>query len=162
MSELPNFPPPNASPHPPSSHRYQFQYPNTLICVPYHLNPTISRLASTLIPLTRSERQIPIDIPIQTRPESDAMEIEAALSGVQVELKREVAHIPSDGMLLYVAQATYEPGTSPLSLWIPVKAYTEERSDLAQAGTSSGAVTSEGPLDVFERYSYRSLWREFR
>lgn len=25
----------------------------------------------------------------------------------------------SEGLLLYVSQATYEPGTSPLSTWVP-------------------------------------------
>jgi snurportin-1 len=29
--------------------------------------------------------------------------------------------VQSEGLLLYVSQATYEPGTSPLSTWVPTR-----------------------------------------
>ena len=29
--------------------------------------------------------------------------------------------VQSEGLLLYVSQATYEPGTSPLSTWVPTQ-----------------------------------------
>jgi len=47
-----------------------------------------------------------------------------------------------DGLLLYVAQAIYEPGTSPLSSWVPLVAPV----------TDEMVVTEQSsPLDVFER-----------
>jgi len=49
-----------------------------------------------------------------------------------------------DGMLLYTAQASYEPGTSPLSSWIPIIGYTE-------SGGYGRGVSSDRPLDMFER-----------
>lgn len=68
-------------------------------------------------------------------------------SSTTVELKTEEAVVQSDGMLLYVAQATYEPGTSPLSLWVPVRAYTQDEA----TGHPQSIDAVEGPLDVFER-----------
>lgn len=75
------------------------------------------------------------------------MDVEFDVSAKRVELRPEQAVVMSDGMLLYVAQATYEPGTSPLSLWIPRRAYTEDKDP----GNGSGDVAVEGPLDVFDR-----------
>jgi len=47
-----------------------------------------------------------------------------------------------DGLLLYVAQAIYESGTSPLSSWVPLVAPV----------TDEMVVTEQSsPLDVFER-----------
>lgn len=71
----------------------------------------------------------------------DEMDIESpqftrpALRHVQTEIK-------PDGLLLYVAQAIYEPGTSPLSSWVPLAApVTDEMASMEQSS----------PLDVFER-----------
>lgn len=69
-------------------------------------------------------------------------------SSAAIELKTEEVVVKSDGMLLYVAQATYEPGTSPLSLWVPVRAYTQDEA----TGHPQSIDAAEGPLDVFERY----------
>lgn len=153
MSELPTFPPPNATSS--ANRRYQFEYPATLLTVPYHLDPTIHNLLHKLIPLSRATRHLPIDIPVQSRVESDAMDIEQNALSTQVELIRETATVESDGMLLYVAQASYEPGTSPLSLWVPVKAYTDERAEHKSGDTQMAVedVLKEAPLDVFERYA---------
>ena len=58
-----------------------------------------------------------------------------ATRSTQVEIK-------PDGLLLYVAQAIYEPGTSPLSSWVPLAALsTDEMASIEQTS----------PLDVFER-----------
>jgi snurportin-1 len=60
-------------------------------------------------------------------------------------------NLQSDGLLLYVAQASYEPGTSPLSSWIPISISSDaEDKDLDLDGTSSSGDTSR-PLDLFER-----------
>lgn len=52
------------------------------------------------------------------------------------------AEIKPDGLLLYVAQAIYEPGTSPLSSWVPLA---------APATDEMASVDQSFPLDVFER-----------
>ena len=52
--------------------------------------------------------------------------------------------VKSDGLLLYVSQASYEPGTSPLSTWIPVTGYTDDQKPVNQGA-------SHRPLDLFER-----------
>ena len=51
------------------------------------------------------------------------------------------AEIQPDGLLLYVAQAIYEPGTSPLSSWVP----------LATPAVDGASTETTSPLDVFER-----------
>ncbi|KAF9003395.1 hypothetical protein BDQ17DRAFT_1279850 [Cyathus striatus] len=63
------------------------------------------------------------------------------------------AEIQSDGLLLYVAQAGYEPGTSPLSSWIPIISYDESK---LEDGTAHITAT-EGPLDIFQRLVKRRL-----
>jgi len=71
----------------------------------------------------------------------DVMEIESpqftgpALRHVQTEIK-------PDGLLLYVAQAIYEPGASPLSSWVPIA--TPVMDEMANMEQSS-------PMDIFER-----------
>jgi hypothetical protein len=49
-----------------------------------------------------------------------------------------------DGFLLYVREAGYEPGTSPLSTWVPVEL------DVPSDGTNAAAQTR--PLELFEWY----------
>ena len=70
-------------------------------------------------------------------------------TGSQLQTVRIEIH--PDGILLYDAQATYEPGTSPLSTWVPIRAYSEEswKEDKVQGMKSRG----DGPLDKFERCS---------
>lgn len=72
----------------------------------------------------------------------DVMDIESpqftgpALRHVHTEIK-------PDGLLLYVAQAIYEPGTSPLSSWVPLLA--------APVTNEMASMEQSSPLDVFER-----------
>ncbi|GJE86729.1 hypothetical protein PsYK624_028100 [Phanerochaete sordida] len=143
LSELTSLPPPSMNPEPASS-QYHFSYPTTLLTIPYHTDLSPANLLSTLIPLARAPRSIPISVPIHASQEEGAMEVDSAAA---VELKTEAAAVKSDGMLLYVAQATYEPGTSPLSLWVPVHAFAQD----AVTGHPQAIDTGEGPLDVFER-----------
>lgn len=61
--------------------------------------------------------------------------------------------VSSDGLLLYVAEASYEAGTSPLSSWIPITNYSDDhdgQKTIAQAPLGN----SEGPLDVFQRWGF--------
>ncbi len=44
-----------------------------------------------------------------------------AVASVQVD-----TYIQPDGLLLYVAESSYEPGTSPLSSWIPIVGYEQD------------------------------------
>ena len=53
------------------------------------------------------------------------------------------ANVAPDGLLLYVAEASYETGASPLSSWIPINAESAE-----------SLSPRARPLDVFERYFY--------
>jgi len=60
------------------------------------------------------------------------------------------ARVQPDGMLLYVAEASYDPGTSPLSSWVPIclDAVTHgEKGAMAQLGERK----QEGPLEIFQR-----------
>ncbi|PSS37212.1 hypothetical protein PHLCEN_2v945 [Hermanssonia centrifuga] len=168
MSELPVFPPPNApapssTPHSSASPQYQYQYPTALIPIPYHLNLTLPHLSAHLIPLTRTIRHISITVPIsmlaEPQVESSTVTMELELSeglNAVVELQSKLAEVRPDGMLLYMAQASYEPGTSPLSTWVPIRTYAENRTS---DGNADGGISVprnfssalEGPLDIFER-----------
>jgi len=59
------------------------------------------------------------------------------------------AEIQPDGLLLYVAQAIYEPGTSPLSSWVP----------LVTPAADGASTETTSPLDVFERLVKRKVTR---
>ncbi|KAL0958249.1 hypothetical protein HGRIS_000402 [Hohenbuehelia grisea] len=125
--------------------RYQFSYPNTLIPIPYHTDTTLTNLATQVIPMARSTRPVPISIPDpHAIAPSEAMAVDNStqapppLIGTAVE-------VSADGLLLYMSEASYEAGTSPLSTWVPIVGYTE--NDQA----SSQATSRDRPLDLFER-----------
>lgn len=61
----------------------------------------------------------------------------------QMALMPTTAFVQADGLLLYVVEASYEPGTSPLSSWIPIRGYDDD--------ASLGELSREGPLDLFQR-----------
>jgi len=68
--------------------------------------------------------------------------------------------IAPDGLLLYLAEASYEPGTSPLSSWVPLRGYEEggdghtcEKEE--DRDGKIGKEEKEGPLDLFQRYVSR-------
>ena len=70
----------------------------------------------------------------------DAQPQTVGVDGVQpVEVQ-----VQSEGLLLYVSQATYEPGTSPLSTWVPTQ------------------FESVAILDLFERYAHKGSSRFLR
>lgn len=82
-----------------------------------------------------------------------------AVASVQVN-----TFIQPDGLLLYVAESGYEPGTSPLSSWIPIVGYEKEE----EVGTRNKAEVKRerengadgplkragggSPLDLFEKW----------
>lgn len=57
------------------------------------------------------------------------------------------AEIQPDGLLLYVSQASYEPGTSPLSSWVPIKAHGDDtESPLTRFEKLIGLVLGESEM----------------
>lgn len=87
------------------------------------------------IPALASSGDMDLDIPNQPM---------AQLHSVMTEIK-------PDGILLYDSQATYEPGTSPLSIWVPLRSYVQESWKEGKAMTMQDGASSDGPLDRFER-----------
>lgn len=67
----------------------------------------------------------------------------------------------SDGLLLYLAEATYESGSSPLSNWVPLKPLsllstldTEDKESMEHESDDTRTMHTsnlDGPLDLFER-----------
>lgn len=114
---------------PQSSKPHIFAYPVTFLPVPYHLDLSYPSLLSTIIPFSRSTRQVYIKLP--SRLNSDETEMEIDQIGQQSSTE-----IESDGLLLYVSQASYEHGTSPLSTWVPVVSYSPGKPS---------------PLSIFEK-----------
>lgn len=97
-----------------------FAYPVTFSPVPYHAHLSYSSLLSTIIPISRSVRQIPIKLPSSPASVGETdMEIDQ-----QPQVRSATVEVESDGLLLYVSQASYESGTSPLSSWVPLVSYT--------------------------------------
>lgn len=93
---------------------YEFPYPISFLPVPSHGPLSYHHMLSTVIPAARCARMMRINAPIITP--SDANDLNMCLEGSEEE---RTISIESDGLLLYCAEASYEPGTSPLSLWIP-------------------------------------------
>ncbi|TCD68169.1 hypothetical protein EIP91_011447 [Steccherinum ochraceum] len=153
LSELSVSPPPasasdsqQANPTSP----YQFSYPTTLVAVPCHTDTTLQNISNVLIPLTRHPRRVSITLPVPTS--STMMEMEDSSSAALQQVQSVSTEIRSDGLLLYVSQSTYEPGTSPLSTWVPIRPYADSNPH----GKAPVGV-EEGPLDQFERLINRRL-----
>ena len=73
-------------------------------------------------------------------PADDGMDLDGALV-------QRSARVRSDGLLLYVASAIYEPGTSPLSLWVPNTVWRQPTDGYME----SMEEDAEPTMDVFER-----------
>ena len=101
-----------------------FPYPMTFASIPYHSDVSLPNLLSTVIPMARSPRTISI---IPRRLSSSVTEGEMQIDTYSIvgtgegEVQRMEVQVQSEGLLLYVSQATYEPGTSPLSTWVPTQ-----------------------------------------
>ncbi|KAG8910670.1 hypothetical protein FRC00_007759 [Tulasnella sp. 408] len=65
--------------------------------------------------------------------------------------RAETASFVSDGILLYVSQASYQPGETPLACWIPAEPLPVQ--DQAIEAAPAGPVPS--PLDIFQSLIYR-------
>ncbi|KAG1778050.1 hypothetical protein EV702DRAFT_1220673 [Suillus placidus] len=133
--------------------RYRFPYPTSFVPIPYHTDTTLTSLSSFVIPMARSTRKISVDIPVHVSPPeftSHDMAVDGTHDSVASRSTTSViAHVDSDGLLLYVSHASYEEGTSPLSCWIPNKAITERPE------VPSSSEGHDSPLDVFQRLVQR-------
>jgi snurportin-1 len=129
----------------PSYNPYQFPYPISFVPIPYHTNTALPFLSSHIIPMARLPRLLSVDVPITSLPNepTPTMDIDNSLPPPPMLTSMSV-EVKSDGLLLYVSQASYEPGTSPLSSWIPITGYTDDQSLVNQGA-------SHRPLDLFER-----------
>lgn len=142
LSELPVLPPPaNAADAQALRAQYRFPHPAKLVPVPYHTNTSLTYLLHTLIPLTRAPRTVMITKRVMPSPLAARIDFASA-----ADLETVLVQLRSDGLLLYVAQATYEPGTSPLSSWVPLEAYSSAKGDVEMV-----EAAPESPLQVFER-----------
>ncbi|KZP13407.1 hypothetical protein FIBSPDRAFT_960581, partial [Athelia psychrophila] len=116
--------------------------------VPYFTNTTLPFLSAHIIPLARALRAVSVDVPLLFAPAEPTMDVDGSLPPPQALTSLPVA-LQSDGLLLYVSQASYEPGTSPLSSWIPI------------AGYETG-VGGDRPLDLFDQLVGRRLVNALR
>lgn len=161
LSELPPSRPPTTSAAPPISESpqapaaqttdnpggFRFPYPTTFLLVPHFTDTTFAHLLGTVLPRARSSYRTQVFVPSGSA-DTDVMDVESpqftghAPRTLQTEIQ-------PDGLLLYVAQAIYEPGTSPLSSWVP----------LASPGADGASTETTSPLDVFERLVKRKVAR---
>lgn len=148
LSELPPSRPPT-TPAPHISRRastqegnapigYSFPYPTSILKIPYFTNTTFTHFLDTIIPSARSIYHTQVTIPAGPN-DTDVMDIESS-QFMGPAPRTTQAKIKPDGLLLYVAPAIYEPGTSPLSSWVPLAAPATDES-----------IKQSSPLDVFER-----------
>lgn len=140
--------------------------------MPYHTDTTHLTLFKHIIPLARTPRLFMIDVPNALVPPSqaprpdqdgghvqgDEMDVEPSAStfGVDQTTHQATATIESDGLLLYVAEASYESGTSPLSSWIPIVSCEDGQGEESHQSYQEAKRLREqrqvsGPLAVFER-----------
>jgi hypothetical protein len=90
-----------------------------------------------------------VDVPVWSEPPEYMMTDLVHTHGSAPVLMTKVAEVRADGLLLYVSEASYQPGTSPLSSWIQIAKYEEDRmsSSMTDPGTST-----EGPLNIIQRF----------
>lgn len=190
MSELPRTTPTRQPPsqlHPSSSSSlpgtYRFPYPCTFLPIPYDTDTTLPHLVTHTIPFARSTRTLSLalptapasSVPVSSFPQSTTFAFSLPTPSATPIMGSYTAPVPlltevrirPDGLLLYLAQAAYEPGTSPLSSWVPIgPGYDEAASagalaeemtwDGSEAGSRAGSVglsnhEGEGRLALFER-----------
>jgi snurportin-1 len=99
-------------------------YPHRFIGVPYFLPPlTPTLFLQSIIPAAQAQGPASADI--------NEMDMDAGEGNAAVR--------KSDGILLYVKEATYTSGETPLSCWVP-------------AAPLDNAMNQEPPLQAFQRY----------
>ena len=152
---------------------YRFPYPTTFIPVPYTTPTTYDQLLTDVIPRSRNGRSVCIEIPLllmnsngvepSCQTGEDGMQVdnppESLDQSTHLTMRKTDLHLASDGILLYVSEAMYESGESPLCAWIPRKRLGEKSPDLPMQLALSQSynqaepkvIGDESPLDLFER-----------
>ncbi|KAJ7885109.1 hypothetical protein B0H14DRAFT_2699728 [Mycena olivaceomarginata] len=166
LGELTPSPPPSSSHYtqpfdptdanvPPKT--YRFPYPTKFLAVPYYTDTSLPVLASQIVPFARVSRFIDVDVPADNDPEPvESMAVDQSSSREPKALfTTTTTEIRADGLLLYVAEASYEPGASPLSTWIPIAKYEEDPTPNGM----TESTTTDGPLDVFHRLVQKRIAR---
>jgi snurportin-1 len=158
--------------------RYRFPYPCTFLPVPYASDTSLPFMLSQVIPAARSIRTIDLVVPQPASSSPFGLPSVPFAPSITTEVTMQVetgsvlptplptpaplpaqtyvpaqgrAQVKPDGLLLYVREASYEPGTSPLSNWVPVE--LESPVDEASMGAerlTPNAGGSTRPLDLFE------------
>ncbi|KAF5364792.1 hypothetical protein D9758_009312 [Tetrapyrgos nigripes] len=153
IGELPFIsPPPSGSQAGPSTQMsYRFPYPTTLLPVPYHTDTSLENLLSQIIPVARTARPFLLKLPPSGGCDSTDMQVEILSFTSTTNLLP--VQMLSDGLLLYVAEASYESGTSPLSNWIPLKNYdaTRAHSHGQEDMAEDTSPDDDTPINKFER-----------
>jgi snurportin-1 len=163
--------------------RYYFPYPTNFIPIPYHTDTSLHLLDTYIIPFAREPRVISVDVPISNAESvshssqtGQCSEFTFQAPGSHWNLNPQInttiyqpvapvaASIQSDGLLLYVSEASFEPGTSPLSSWIPIsdsgKGKDETELDVEEEeGTDVNMGGEKGPLDLFQKLVSFCLFR---
>ena len=171
-------PEPNVSSN--SCPRYYFPYPTNFIPIPYHTDTSLHLLDTYIIPFAREPRVINVDVPISSTEsvlhssqsgQSSEFTFQApgSQTGSHWNLNPQInsmihhpvapvaASIQSDGLLLYVSEASFEPGTSPLSSWIPISDSGKEKGEIdldveeEEERTDVNMGGEKGPLDLFQK-----------
>ncbi|TDL19635.1 hypothetical protein BD410DRAFT_727057 [Rickenella mellea] len=182
LSELHPFPPPQnytsiSVDSESLSSKYQFAHPTTFVPVPFYTPTTYETLVNDIIPCARTVRTVVVEVldlgsaVNVVANDEDNMQLDGRPGHIYPSAMRSIskldAPIQPDGLLLYVAQASYEPGTSPLSSWVPIMEYDAQHKDNIEAETapiSEVPVASggDGPLAHFERYASSVYGRSSR
>ena len=132
----------------------RFKYPINFEPIPYSGDTKYETFVRDIIPRATTSRLLSIVVPKtehtkEGKINQDDMDIDRTLvDDIPLDFATTEVNIRSDGILLYVAQASYVPGNSPLSNWIPLMPL----SDGTDANTNVQSTMTRGsPLALFER-----------
>ncbi|KAJ3731732.1 hypothetical protein DFJ43DRAFT_1077124 [Lentinula guzmanii] len=147
-----------------STSHYTFPYPTTLLPVPYHAAPlSLSTFINVVVPASRNTRSVSVNLPIPSSSlngDTEGGDMDVDVPTIPLGSPTQEHSISPDGLLLYLAEASYESGSSPLSNWIPLRHLSSISTldnenmdeDIAIHSSHTGdTINSEGPLDQFER-----------
>jgi snurportin-1 len=156
----PSRPPPTTEPSDemtldanPATSEHRFTYPVTFLPIPYHTDTSLSSLLSHLVPLARTIRSLNVEV-IMPMPTESPSVVNGGMDidGSQICMTKVTtpATVVPDGLLLYVASASYQPGTTPLSCWVPIVDYASDEK--ITPAVSQKPSPTESPLDKFLRF----------
>ncbi|KAL5534214.1 hypothetical protein ACEPAG_676 [Sanghuangporus baumii] len=171
LAEISTWPPPaphkssftgGNSPPQTSESRYRFPYPTSLVPVPYISPLPFEVVLNELLRRARQGRVISMSLPIliDATASRGEMEIDSSpeQSGLHTRNRLQEVQVPicSDGLLLYVGEASYESGENPLSVWVPRTAHDDSGTKtvvdaVQKERTGMSLGVKESPLDAFER-----------